>query len=188
MKKKLGLLRAQSNNNCVKGPVSMKDEYVVVGKVGTPYGIKGWLKIVSFTESKADILEYNPWYLADGHHWKLTQVETGRVHGKGIVAKLAGLNNPEQARLLTGKNIAVMRSVLPTLKKNEYYWSDLEGLTVINQHGETLGKVTYLIATGSNDVLVIKGDKEYGIPYLPGDVVTSIDLKNKVMHVKWELI
>lgn len=162
--------------------------HIIIGKIGAPYGIKGWLKITSFTDSIADILNYGPWYLQENQAWKPIEITDGREHGKGIVVKIAGFDTPEQARLLTGKTIAIERSQLPKLEKHEYYWSDLEGLTVINQHGETLGKVIYLIATGSNDVLVVKGEKEHAIPYLPGDVVTSIDLAEKVMHVNWDLI
>lgn len=162
-------------------------EFVVVGKIGAPYGIKGWLKITSFTASIPDILDYSPWYLEENKSWKVIEVTDGRTHGKGVVVKITGFNTPEQARLLTGKSIAINRSQLPRLKKEEYYWSDLEGLTVINQHNEVLGTISYLMETGSNDVLVIKGTKEIAIPYLP-DVIVSIDLTEKVMHVNWDLI
>lgn len=163
-------------------------DHVIVGQVGATYGIRGWLKILSYTEVSANILEFNPWYLEDSSGWKQIQVEDGREHGKGVVAKLAGLNNPEQAKLLSGKKIYILRSQLPTLAKNEYYWSDLKGLTVINQNGEDLGKVIYLIATGSNDVLVVKGIKEHAIPYLPGEVIKEVNLVEKVIHVNWDLI
>lgn len=164
-------------------------EYIIVGKIGSTYGVQGWLKVFSFTEEVGDILEYDPWYLEEGGTWGLIKVKQAREHGKCVVAKLAGYNTPEEARLLTGKKIAVKRSQLPPLEKGEYYWRDLEGLTVINQHGETLGKIIYLIETGANDVLVIKNQgKEYAIPYLPGDVITRVDLANQEMHVNWDLI
>lgn len=164
------------------------DEYVIVGKIGATYGIKGWLKIQSFTETMLGIVEFNPWYIERGNEWQAIDIEDGRQHGNTVIVKLKGLNNPEQARLLTGKKIAVKQSQLPALKKDEYYWRDLEGLTVKNQRGEVLGTIAYLLATGANDVIVIKGDKEYGIPYLPGKVVKSIDLVSRIMTVDWELI
>jgi 16S rRNA processing protein RimM len=163
--------------------------YITVGKVGSTYGVQGWLKIHTYTEFGASILDYKPWYLNSGENqWDVLEVEDGRIHGKGIIAKLKGFNTPEEARLLTGKTIAITRAQLPKLKKEEYYWSDLEGLTVINSNGNILGKVIYLIATGSNDVLVVKGEKEHAIPYLPGDVVISIDLNKREIHVDWEFI
>ncbi len=166
---------------------STETEYVVVGKLGATHGILGWLKLYSFTEPAANILAYKPWYLEDATGWKLTLPEASRKHATGMTVKIAGFDNPEKARLLTNKKIAVLRSQLPQLKKGAYYWSDLEGLTVVNVDGTVLGKVIYLLETGSNDVLVVKGDKEHAIPYLP-EVVTNIDLANQVIQVDWELI
>lgn len=168
--------------------VNTDTDYILVGQIGATYGIKGWLKILSYTEMDTSILEYTPWYIEDISGWKVVKVEDSKKHGNGIIAKLAGLENPEQAKLLSGKKIAILRSQLPKLSKDEYYWSDLKGLTVIDQHGENLGKVIYLIATGSNDVLVVKGTKEHGIPYQLGDVITSIDLEKGEIHVNWEVI
>lgn len=163
-------------------------KYVVVGRVGSTYGVQGWLKIQSFTEWADNILDYTPWYIEENNEWKAFTVAEGRVHGKGMIVKFAGWDTPEKSRLLSGKKIAITRSQLPALPKDEYYWSDLEGLTVINQDGEILGKVSYLISTGSNDVLVIKGEKEFAIPYLPEDVIKSIDLEKKEIHVDWEIL
>jgi 16S rRNA processing protein RimM len=163
--------------------------YIIVGKIGSTYGIQGWLKVFSFTEEMANILDYEPWYLEEGSTWQAIQRNAAREHGKCVIAKFAGCNTPEQARLLTGKKIAVKRSQLPDLAKGEYYWKDLEGLTVINQDGDALGKVKYLIETGANDVLVIEHQgKEHAIPYLPGNVVTRIDLDKQEIQVDWELI
>lgn len=164
-------------------------DYVIIGKIGTTYGISGWLKIFSYTDSVSDILDYSPWYIEDTQHgWQELALTAGRAHGKGVIVKIANIDNPEQARLLTGKNLAILRSQLPVLSKDEYYWRDLVGLNVIDQHGVDLGKVVYLMETGSNDVLVVKGEKEHAIPFLLNDVITSIDLDNQTMHVNWELL
>jgi 16S rRNA processing protein RimM len=165
-----------------------EEEYAVVGKLGATYGIKGWIKVNSFTEQTFDILDFSPWYLESPTGWAKIELEDSRPHGKTIVAKLAGFDTPEQARLLTGKEIAIKRDQLPALKQGEYYWQDLEGLSVIDQNGKLLGTVNYLMATGANDVLIIKGEKEHAIPYLPGTVITRVDLEKKEIHVNWELI
>ncbi|MBX3709765.1 MAG: ribosome maturation factor RimM [Gammaproteobacteria bacterium] len=163
--------------------------HVIVGKVGATYGIHGWLKIHAYTEYAANILEYRPWYIKhENSTWIAVEVDSGRMHGSSIIAKLAGVNTPEEARLFTGATIAVARSQLPQLKENEYYWSDLIGLTVINKNGEVLGTVIYLMETGSNDVLVIKGEKEHAIPYLLGTVIIKVDLAKQEIHVDWELL
>src|SRR5690242_12648371 len=103
-------------------------EYVVIGKIGATYGIKGWLKILSFTDPMTNISVYPTWYLENKDTWVSIKVEDCRKHAKGMIAKLEGQENPEQARLLTGKKIAVKRSDLPTLENDEYYWRDLIGL------------------------------------------------------------
>jgi len=164
--------------------------YIITGKVGAPYGIKGWLKIYSYTEVASHILQYNPWYLGESSSWQAFELEDGRQQGKGIVAKLVGIETPEEARKLTGRTIAILREQLAPLPENEYYWADLEGLMIIDQKGLYLGQISYLIATGSNDVLVIKNEngKEYAIPYLPGSVVKKIDLQQGKIYVDWDLI
>ncbi|VVC76284.1 Ribosome maturation factor RimM [Aquicella siphonis] len=163
--------------------------YIIVGKIGAAYGVHGWLKIYVYTEFDSSILDYQPWHLQQNNGpWTPVNIESARAHGKGLIVKLTGINSPEEARQLTGALIAVTRSQLPRLKENEYYWSDLIGLTVINKNGATLGKVIYLMATGSNDVLVVKGDREHAIPYLPGKVVTRVDLDKQEIHVDWELL
>lgn len=163
-------------------------KYIHIGKIGSTFGIQGWLKIQSYTELKASILDYHPWYIQNKNgEWEIFEVEEGRVHGDKILFKPAGINTPEAARLLTGKLIAITREQLPALKKNEYYWSDLTGLTVLNKNREILGKVSHLMTTGANDVLVIKGKKEHAIPYRR-EVVLSVDLEKQEIIVDWELI
>lgn len=164
-------------------------DFIIIGKLGAAYGVQGWLKVRAYTEFGANILEYLPWYINTSplnDTFTPIKLESGRIHGNGIVAKLEGIDTPEKARLLTGKLIAITRSQLPVLKENEYYWSDLVGLTVINQKGEILGKVIYLIETGSNDVLVVKGEKEHAIPWIMNKVITGIDLQKQEIHVNWE--
>ena len=165
-----------------------RSDYIVVGQIGSTYGIHGWLKVLSFTDTVTQLLTYTPWYIEEGNHWKPIDVTGSRAHGKGIVVKLSGFDTPEHSKRLAGKKIAVTRSQLPTLKKNEYYWNDLKGLTVINQRGEELGKVIYLLATGANDVLVVKGEKEHAIPYLLNDTIVKVDLEKQILYVNWEII
>lgn len=164
-------------------------DIIIVGKIGSTYGIQGWLKIQSFTEYVPSILDFSPWLLQmPNKTWEQVEVEASRTHAKGLVVKLVGINTPETAKTLAGLPIAIKRSQLPTLKPGEFYWSDLEGLNVINQNGQILGTVSYIMTTGANDVLVIKNQKEYGIPYLPGKVIKHIDLNERAIYVDWELI
>lgn len=167
--------------------MSEEDKYILVGKIGAVYGVHGWLKVQTYTEYGDNLLDYAPWYLCGPHGvMHETTIVEGKRHGKILLAKFAGYDAPETARALTSKTIHIKRSQLPPLKADEYYWSDLVGLTVINQKGETLGQIAYLIETGSNDVIVVKNPAEIAIPYLPGTVVLNIDLAKKEMLVDWE--
>ncbi len=165
------------------------DANVIIGKIGTSFGVHGWLKVHTYTEFGPGILEYQPWFIQRPNgKTELLDIEDSKCQGEQVLIKVKNFDSPEAARLLTNLLIVVPREQLAVLEKNEYYWSDLIGLTVIDQAGVTLGKVTHLMETGSNDVLVIKGDKEYAIPYLFGSVVLSVDLEKKEIHVNWELI
>ncbi len=161
-------------------------EYSIIGKVGTPYGVRGWLKVFSYTDPVHAIVDYAPWYIDD----KATTPSDSRVHGKGLVVKLAGITSPEAAKLLAGKDICIMRSQLPPPSQGTYYWSDLIGMTVTNSANEVMGTVKSLLETGANDVLVIRAadGKEHGIPWLMGRVIQQVDLVKRTIVVDWVLI
>lgn len=163
--------------------------YIKMGKLGAVFGVKGWLKVHSYAETILDILNYSPWYLSQDHgKWSSIEVEQGRMHGNGVIVKFKGINTPEEARLFTGKTIAVSRTQLATLESDEYYWADLEGLNVINSDKTELGKVTHLLATGSNDVLVVNdGSREVLIPYLPGNTILKVSLADQTIYVDYTI-
>lgn len=160
---------------------------VDVGKVSAPYGIKGWLRMMSYTEPRENILNYSPWLLGkkngDYSEW---QVEDARLHGKGLIVKFENIENPESAAKLSGLIVAVVRDQLPEAAEGEYFWIDLIGLAVITITGFNLGEVDYLIETGANDVLIVKGERERLIPFVQGDVIKNIDLKSRVITVDWD--
>jgi 16S rRNA processing protein RimM len=168
----------------------MTDEkFILIGKLGAAFGVHGWIKVHTYTELGASILDYDPWYLSNNDsNYHAVSFDEGKEHHGGVIVKFSGYDNPESVRKLTGKSIHIKRSQLPELNTEEYYWSDLVGMTVIDQHGNILGKVIYLIETGANDVLVVKGDKEIAIPYLPGSVVLNIDAEKQIILVDWEPI
>ncbi len=167
-------------------------ELVVLGRVASVYGVKGWVKIYSHTDPMENILTYSPWLLKIDGQWKPFEVEAGKQHGKGLIAKLAGVDDRELARQYNGVEIAVEQSRLPQLAEGEYYWSQLENLMVYTEAGVLLGKVSHLIETGANDVLVVKGTaesidrNERLLPYLPDQVVKEINLEAGTMRVDWD--
>lgn len=166
---------------------------LVVGKVVGAYGIRGWVKVLSFTDPKENIFDYQPWYLKTDKGWVPVKLTAGRVQGKGLVAQLDGETdrNQAEARFL-GREIAVPRAVLPTLEPGDYYWRDLIGLRVKTVAGIDLGTVTTLMETGANDVLVVRGDsnsldrQERLIPWVPDEFVTEVNPGDSFMVVDWD--
>lgn len=158
---------------------------IIVGHFGQSYGVKGWLKVHSLTDPIDNILHYSPWQVQHLNQWHLVKITHAKQQGNNIIVKLAECDTPEAAKTYTNDPIAIEREQLPVLPKDEYYWTDLIGLRVINQEGIDFGIVDSLLATGSNDVFVIKGDRQRLLPYTT-EVVNNIDLTQKIIHVIWD--
>lgn len=165
--------------------MSPVDAPLLVGNFGRVFGVLGWIKVVSLTVPKENILDIQPWLLKKNGSWEEVCFEDSKKHAGDIIVKLPGCNSPEISRCLTNVEIFVRRDQLPKLKSDEYYWVDLVGLEVINKDGINFGVVQSLIATGSNDVLVVIGDRKRLIPYL-SDVILQVDLASKTICVNWD--
>ncbi len=159
---------------------------VVLGRIAGVFGVKGWVKVYSHTDPLENILGYSPWLLREASGWREYRLAEGKRHGKGLVARLEGFEDRDQASRLNGCDICVPRDRLPTLDDGDYYWSDLEGLRVQTLEGVDLGTVSHLFDTGANDVLVVKGDKERLLPYDWGQVVKRVDLEAGLIQVDWD--
>jgi len=164
------------------------DRLIVLGKTGSPWGVRGWIKVVSYTEQPEDILHYPAWHLQTGAAPQIVQVEAGRRYGKGVIVKLSGIDTPEKARTLAGCPVAVHRSALPAPAEDEYYWADLEGLTVKDPQGRCLGQVGWMIQTGSTDAMVVQDEKgrQTAIPWRLGTVITKVSLATGEIFVDWD--
>ena len=167
---------------------SQTNEFVTLGKISGVFGVKGWLKIYTYTDPREGILNYSPWYLKQGNSWTAIKVKAGHKQGKTLVAQLDNVDDRNLAERMIGLDIAVKASQLPHLGKNEYYWSDLTGLQVCSLDGKPFGRVDYVFATGANDVVVVKKDAggECLIPFVKDDVIKSIDLAKATIHVDWD--
>lgn len=163
------------------------DNYLVVGRINGLHGVRGWVKVYSHTQPRENILTYTTWYLQRDGQWRPVQLEDGRTQGKGVVAKLQGVDDRDAAALLMETPVAIHREQLPQAAPGEYYWTDLEGLAVVNREGVHLGVVSYLMETGANDVLVVKeGGNERLIPFVQGQFVLDVDLAAGVITVDWD--
>jgi 16S rRNA processing protein RimM len=168
------------------------NDFTVIGQITSVYGVKGWVKIFSHTEPMDSILTYSPWLTKVDGQWKPLKIEACKQHGKGFIAKLDGIDDRDIARKFCGQDIAIESVLLPELEEGEYYWSQLENLTVYTLSDELLGRVSHLMETGANDVIIVKGNaesidlRERMIPYLPDQVIKDIDLESGTMRVDWD--
>ena len=160
------------------------DKHVALGYISAVHGIKGWVKVHSWTRPMEAILNYQPWLL--GKEQKPVKIVDGRKQGKGLVALLPGCDDREAAAPLVGQEIVVGREQLPPTAEGEYYWVDLEGLEVLTTKGKRLGRVERLMETGANDVLVIRGEREHLVPFVHGQYVKRVDLEGGLIEVDWD--
>ncbi len=167
---------------------TISEQLVLMGRITGFYGIKGWVKVFSDTSPRDAIINYQSWQLKGADGWQTVEIEHGRMQGKGVIVKVRGYDDRDQAATLIGSDIAVDRDLLPKLSKDEFYWADLIGLDVYNAEDFYFGKVDHLFATGANDVICIKGkgQPERLIPWIKEQVVLKVDLENSRIDVDWD--
>lgn len=188
--------------------VNNQANMVVMGRVVAPYGVCGWVKVKPDTEAIDGLFNYDTWWLGKENQWREVEIETAKVHADLLLVKLAGIEDRDMAIRLKGQLVAVPRSELPELdSEDEYYWSDLIGLTVTNTQGITLGVIVDVFETGANDVIVVRPEQESVsvalhdtklnktkkaakpeeklLPFI-ADVVLKVELQAKSMLVEWD--
>lgn len=169
----------------------MSADYVVLGQISGVFGVKGWVKVFSYTEPREAIADYSDVLLKQDDVWQPAVITTGQRQGKTVVLKFAGIDDRDQAAALIQQDIAVERAELSDLSDGEYYWTDLAGCTVKNIAGVELGTVKELLETGANDVLVVKSTtgqqpNQQLIPWVQPDIVQQVDIANRQILVDWE--
>ncbi len=159
-------------------------EFIELGYISGFFGVRGWVKIYSFTRPRLDIKNYTNFYTDKDTPLKFTTIKES---SKFIIGKIDKVDNRESAEKLIGKKLFVKKEELPKLK-NEYYWRDLVGLKVSLKNGQNIGRVDSIIETGANDVLIIKeDDREILIPFIMEYYIESINLEENIMVVNWDL-
>lgn len=162
----------------------LPEKFVIVGQIGAPYGVQGWNHVSSFTEPLENLLLYKNWHIQQHDQWIPLALLGGRVHGAGLVAKLQGVSDRDQASQLSQKKVGIRREQFANLATDEYYWTDLEGLLVQTQSGDKLGYVDYLYKNAELDVMVIR-DSQQQIPFIMNDTILAVDLVNQQIIVDW---
>ncbi len=161
---------------------------ILLGQIHGLFGVKGWVKVFSYTRPRSQILNYARWYLGRDADCEI-KLENGRSHNDGVIAKLAGIDDRDQAVSLLEKEIWVEQDDLPKLTADEYYWYQLIGLQVFDTSKNTIGTLVRLMETGANDVMVVRDEKgaEHLIPYVMRQVIKKVNLDNKTMIVDWDI-
>ena len=152
---------------------------VAMGYIKGVFGIKGWLKIAANTEYTDSLLDYPEWQLCKDGKTLNVVLEAGKIVNGELQVKFEGIDDRDQAFALRGYTIEIPRESFAPTEEDEYYWADLVGMTVINKENIVLGKVSNLMETGANDVLMIKG--EHGqilIPFV-SNYIESVDTDSK---------
>lgn len=160
--------------------------HLVLGKVTGAYGIKGWVRIAPFTRLPEDLLAYSNLYIR--HLGQITPliILEANIHKRSILAKIDAIDDRNAAEALRHAEIVIEEGDLASLAEDEFYWKDLENLEVVTVEGVELGVVSHLIETGSNDVMVIKGDRERMIPFMLDHFVKQVDLQGRKIVVDWD--
>ena len=161
------------------------DSRILIGQVSGCFGVKGWLKIFSYSDPRENITTYENWII-DGEVYPSIQ---SKKNGKLIVAKLNGIDDKESAQTFIGKNIEIESQQLADLNDQQFYWRDLLGLNVSNKEGIDFGTLKSMLETGANDVMIVqgrnKGDRERLVPFIMGNTVIKISIENKTVLVDW---
>ncbi|WWO95210.1 MAG: ribosome maturation factor RimM [Candidatus Dasytiphilus stammeri] len=167
---------------------------LILGQLGSAYGIRGWIKLISFTEKKTNIFFYQPWFLKKyNSNQRIKKIELEKWENKkhSFIIKLKGINDREEAKQVNNYYILIESSQLPLLNEGEYYWKDIIGCVVITADGDQLGKVVRLFSTISNDILVVNVEERYKIkeifiPFIENQVISKIDCKSKLIFITWK--
>ncbi|QPF74550.1 ribosome maturation factor RimM [Roseateles sp. DAIF2] len=183
-------------------PSAWPEDAVEVGRVLDAWGIKGWVKVQSYSTDAQALFASRRWFLQPPEGKPVAKslppvlkILSVRDHGEGIVANAEGVADRNAAEALRGARIFISRAQFPKSDTDEYYWIDLIGLTVVNRQGETLGDVVGLLDTGPHSVLRIvppgltppvKPDQERLVPFVSA-FIDAVSLEERRITVDWGL-
>ena len=170
-------------------PTSEESSHVVLGRVLGPFGVRGWIRVKPLGRDAGSLLQQPVWGLRRGKAQSELRIEEVKEHGGSVLAKVAGVDDREQADALRGADVTVPRDVLPAAAPGEFYWTDLVGLVVKNEQGILLGKVAGLIEAPAHDVLRVavedETDREQLIPFVE-PIVRAVDVEGGSIIVDWQ--
>ena len=160
-------------------------DWVELGRIGSPFGVRGWVHVQSFTDPPESLFAYRRWNLPDGRGGRrVVQLAEAKAQGNGLVARLEGFEDRTAAETLKGRSIEVARAQLPPTGKGEYYRADLIGLAVRSLDGVELGVVAHFVEAPAGALMVVRGDAEHWVPATP-QYLKKVDLGARQILVDW---
>jgi 16S rRNA processing protein RimM len=157
---------------------------IELGRVGAPFGVRGWVKLRSFTDPPDRLLQHRRLQLGRGDSWTTYTVESSGRSGGQLTAKLSGVDDRDQAEALRGAQVCVPRSELPQRDDKDFYRADLIGCEVVNLAGVRLGHVQHFVETPAQVLMVVRGEQEYWVPAVPLHL-RRVDLQARRVVVDW---
>lgn len=156
---------------------------VAIGTIVKARGLHGEVKVSLYSGDAGELDAFTIVFLERLGDVQEFAVEKTRAQGNTAVFKLREIDNRDKAEAYVGSEISVLKSQMPVLADDEFYWHEMMGLSVITDQGKELGTVTSLIATGANDVLVVTGaEGEYLIPVIK-EIIVSQDNEAGVLII-----
>jgi 16S rRNA processing protein RimM len=176
--------------------VQIPDDLTQVGYVSGAYGVTGSIRVTPFSADADALLNVKTWWL-DKPGLHCVTVRTAKLHGGDVVAQLVGVAGRDASEALKGAAVSIPRSQFPELPADEFYWSDLIGLEVVNLQDEVLGRVIDMMDNGAQSILRIQPVADTAadadakaperlIPYVD-QFVKTVDLAAKKITVDWGL-
>jgi 16S rRNA processing protein RimM len=175
----------------------MPADAIEIGRIADAWGVKGWFKVLPHSASPEALFSSKRWYLLPTERGVKTfsgtlllKVLEAKEHASTVVATADGIADRNAAEALKGARIFISRASFPTADKDEFYWVDLIGLSVLNREGIALGVVRELLSTGPQAVLVMDYTEdgkvlERMIPFVAA-FIDGVDLPAKRITVDWQ--
>ena len=159
-----------------------------MGRIAAPHGVRGAFKVLPLSADPTSLLDFSQWWLRahDTDAWTSHRVRATRVQSGMILAELDGVATREAAGALRGVSVGVPAELLPALAEDEFYQSDLVGMTVVNRSGDVLGPVVDFVESGAHPIVRVARAEggERLIPWV-AQYVDRVDVAARRIEVDW---
>lgn len=170
------------------------EKQISIGQFGKAHGVQGWITVTSFTEKPADLFSFDSLSIKGSKENEPFCFQTYSKHSDRFIAKIEGIDDRDSAIYFVNKQIQIHEKCMLELSEDEFYWHQLKGLkvkTFYNGCEQMLGVVESIIETGSNDVMVVKGNRESidtrkRVISCANEFLVGVNIKEGFIEVDWD--